>query len=506
MRQSHQAPSPCSSELSGIPGSFTEHLLTTSAGFNITTATPAQRAACRILDGVPLGDVRDHPDVAQLVGGPEALAALPPAAPNEAIFLAAIRGAKTIIAVCAGIRMALTVDVSALGPGEVPRVSIVAPKLDLSTVGYQQAIGSIHSSLLLAPYLLNDKAGVLTLRHPSGRPVELAIVAGSRAGTGLVSRWSAGVIFDEAPRMCGAEDGVVNLEHARDAVLGRLLPGAQALYIGSPWAPFGPVYDLVQQHWGKPTQAMVVMRGTGPMLHPAYWTPARCEAMRSNPTAYATDVLGEFADPEAGLLSPASVAKNTREGPLELTFDRTGYYAAAVDPSEGSATGNAWTLVIVQYIAPKGAAPAKYRVALAREFRGVRPEQCWQEIARDCRRFGLAKCTTDQYAAAANTDLAAQCGLRLRIDPATSASKLEDFTNLQTLVHSDQVELAPNPTLRADLLSVRRRVTQTGMAIVLPKTGDGRHADYAPALCAAVKAATKSGSDFSAIGVPSSFG
>jgi hypothetical protein len=42
---------------------------------------------------------------------------------------------------------------------------------------------------------------------------------------------------------------VVNLDHQRSSVLGRLLPNAQALYIGSPWAPFGPVYDAVTEHW-----------------------------------------------------------------------------------------------------------------------------------------------------------------------------------------------------------------------------------------------------------------
>jgi hypothetical protein len=51
--------------------------------------------------------------------------------------------------------------------------------------------------------------------------------------------------------MAGQEDGVVNLDDARSAVLGRILPGSQLLYIGSPWAPFGPVYSMVQEFWGK---------------------------------------------------------------------------------------------------------------------------------------------------------------------------------------------------------------------------------------------------------------
>jgi hypothetical protein len=502
--QSQAAPqtSPCTDLL--VPGrSLTEHLLTSPDGFGITTATPAQRAACRIIDGRPLGELANDPAAVQLVGGASALSALPSErgiVPPEVVFLAAIRCAKTIIATCAAIRMALTVDVSRLGPGEVPRVSVVSLKLDLAQVAYGLAVETIRASKTLGPLLTSDKAGVLTVRHPTGRPVELAIVAGARAGSGLVSRWAAGVIFDEAPRMSGADDAVVNLDDARTAVQGRLLPGAQILYIGSPWAPFGPVYKLVQERWQKPTDTMVVLRGTGPMLNPVTWTPERCEKLRqSNPAAYTTDVLGEFADPEAGMFSPVAIASSTRVAPLELPLDRECTYAAAIDPSEGSATGNAWTLVIVER---RDGPRTRYRVALAREFRGVRPVQCWQEIAACCDRYGVSECVTDQYAAAANADLAAQHGLELDVRPATAASKLEDFTNLQTLLHSDCIELPPDEQLRADLASVRRRATQSGMAIVLPRTGDGRHCDYAPALVAAVKAASSQDGDDEVIGIP----
>ncbi len=317
---------------------LTEQLLTSPAGFGIATATPAQRATCRILDGAPLADLAAHPDVLALVGGPEGLARLEllDAPPVELVFLAAIRSAKTIIACAAALRMTQTVDVSRLGPGEVPRVSLVSLRLDTSAVAYRLLSETIRASRILSRLLVGEPTTeAITIRHPSGRPIEIACVAGAKAGAGLVARWSAGVVFDEAPRMSGADDSVVNLEHARSAILGRLLPGAQALYIGSPWAPHGPVYELVQEHWRKPSSGMVVIRGTGPMLNPTWWTPARCAALQDrDPTAYTTDVLGEFADPESGLLSPISVRSNTRQGPLELAPEPGAVYAAAVDPTQ----------------------------------------------------------------------------------------------------------------------------------------------------------------------------
>lgn len=474
------------------PAVSTEHLLTSSDGFGIATATPAQRAACRILDGRPLGELAQHPDVVALVGGVDAIEALPSERgeqPLEVVFLAAIKCAKTIIALAAALRMALTVDLSRLGPGEMPRVSLVSLKLDVTTYAHRLIVEMMRASSVLRPLLLDDTADALVVRHPSGQPVELAIAAGSKAGGGLVARWSSGVIFDEAPRMNGSSDAVVNLDDARSAVLGRLLPGAQALYIGSPWAPHGPVYDWVQESWQKPTTGRVVLRGTGPQLNPSWWTPERCEQLlEADPIAYQTDVLGEFADPESGLLSPVSLRMATREGPLELAHEPLGRYSAAIDPAEGSAKGNAWTLAIVQRIDGEGGA-RRYRVALAREWRGLRPEQCLEQIALCCRRYGLQHAETDQYAGAANQDLARRYGLQLIVRTTTAASNLEAFTNLATLLHTDALELPPDPVLRRDLLSVKRRTTQQGVTIVLPRTGDGRHCDYAPALAAAVRGA-----------------
>jgi hypothetical protein len=307
----------------------------------------------------------------------------------------------------------------------------------------------------------------------------------------LVARWSAGAIFDEAPRMNGASDAVVNLDHARSAVLGRLLPGAQLLEIGSAWAPHGPVYDAVQEHWSKPSDRIVILRGTGPMLNPSWWTPARCARLQEqDATAYTTDVEGEFADPESGLLNPITVRASTRELPLELPFSHGSTYGAAIDPAEGSAGGNAWTLVIVacdQVETESGEQRTMYRVAVAREWRGMRPEQCLEHIADVCRDYRIKVAHTDQYAGAANADLARRFGLTLEVHPTTAASKLEDFTNLATLIHSGAVELSPDVTLRRDLLSIRRRTTQQGISIVLPRSGDGRHCDFAPALAAAIK-------------------
>jgi hypothetical protein len=89
---------------------------------------------------------------------------------------------------------------------------------------------------------------------------------------------------------------------------------------------------------------------------------------------------------------------------------------------------------------------------------------------------------TDQFAADALRDIADRHGLVLRVETITAQKKVELFENMRTKIAEGDVELPPDPVLRSDLLSIRKRVTQSGIAFELPKTADGRHADYAPAV------------------------
>lgn len=480
------------------PELTTERLLCGADAFGLTTATACQRAACRILDGLPVAELAADPDVSRLAGGQAALEQLPRIPPRELVLLAAIRSAKTMLACAAAVRMSQSVDVSGLKPGEVPRVSIVSLKLDNSAVAKSILSNTLSESPLLRDLVIGETAECVTLRHPTGRPVEVAIVAGSKAGKGLVSRWAAGVVFDEAPRMSGQEDGVVNLDDARSAVLGRLLPGAQILYVGSPWAAFGPIFDLVQAHEGKPSEAMVILRGSGPMLNPVWWNEKRiAEVLEADPTgAYVTDVLADFAAPEAGLLNPLELKSCTRAVPLHLESDGTASYTAACDPSEGSVSGNAWTLVIIRTESAL-ATPSrrKVRVALTKQYRGQDVDDIWKDIAQECRRYRCSVAYSDKYAAAASVALARRHGLLLEPTAWTTQEKFDAYSNLASLVRTGAIELSPDEVLRRDLLSVRKKRTQAGWTITLPLSRDGRHADYAPALTLAVSKAGIPNSD-----------
>jgi hypothetical protein len=479
-----------------------EALLTHPEAFGLVTASPLQRAVCRIADGLPLGELAAHPDVTSAIGD---VSTLPATRPAELLVLSGIRTGKSLLAAALAVRAALTCDLSRLRPGETARVSVLSLTVDLGRVVFDHIAGTVAARPALRALMVGEPTSdSVTLRHPSGREVEIKVVAGARAGASLVARWSAGCVFDEAPRMLGEEDGVVNYDHARRAVLGRLLPGAQLVAIGSPWAPRGPVYEAVQEHAGKPTAQLVVVRAPAPAMNPVWWSPARVEALRvQDEQAWRTDVLGEFADPDTSLLSSVEIDRATRKGPLVLGRHGSlckgatcggcedGHtYVAAMD---AGTRGNAWTLVVVTR---KRAADGRLYtcVVLAKQWQGSKadpldPDKVLAEVARIVAGYGLEHVWSDQLAPDFMRSIGRRHGLTVCIETVTAPRKVEIFESLRMRLADNGLEIPDDPPFRADLLSIRKRVTMNGIAIELPRTADGRHADYAPALALAASKA-----------------
>lgn len=428
---------------------------------------------------MPLGELGNNGQVLESLGissGDQ----LPSAPPAEIIFLGGIRTGKSLFAAALAVRASQTCDLSKLRAGEIPRVPVVSTGKDQAKAVFDHAVGSVTSNPILRGLLVGEPtADTLVLRHPSGTPVEITVTAGARAGSTLVGRWLAGCIFDEAPRMIGSGEGVVNYDDARSAVLGRILPGGQIISLGSPWAPTGPIYDRVKQFFGSPTEELVIIKAPAPYLNPYYWTPKRCEDLRRrDPIVYRTDVLAEFADPESSLFPSTILDDVTRKGAAVLPPDPHCDYVAAMDPAT---RGNSWTFVICTK------QNGIKRVVYARQWTGTKgtplsPEATMREIAEICMKYRVDAVHTDQWATDALKDIAYNFGMNLVVHNISQASKIELFENLRINIIGKKVELPNDRQLLSDLRSVRKRITQAAISIVLPRTNDGRHADFAPAL------------------------
>jgi hypothetical protein len=474
-----------------------EELLTRIDGFGLTTASPVQRAICRILDGRSLVELAEHPDVIEALGGRAAVEAYQAnqITPVELLLLAGIRSGKSLIVAACAVRAALTCDLSILGPGEVPRVSVLSLSLDTARATWSHVRGRIEASPVLRPLLDGEPtADTLTIRRPKdGRLVEIRVVAGSRAAGSLVARWSAGAVFDEAPRMVGAEDGVVNLDDARQSVMGRLLPGAQVLLVGSVWAPFGPTYDLDRKHFGKPSAAVVVVKATGPQMNPGWWTPERCaELKKKSPDAYAVDVENRYMNAAESMMTLGQLEQIRRPDPAVLPANDLFHYVAAMDPAT---RGNAWTLTVGTRDGQRNGKPF-VRIALAKQWIGstsepLSPREILGNIRDELAPYRVSLVYTDQWAIDANRDLAMEVGLQLLEENMTGVEKVEKYTALRTAVIDQTIELPPEGDVLRDLAAVRKRVTQSGVSIELPRTADGRHCDYAPVVAIVLEKAVE---------------
>jgi hypothetical protein len=452
-----------------------ESLLTHRLGFGLETATPLQRQLARLVDGDPTLDPSDR-ELLEAVGDASCIVGT---RPREVTIVASIRSAKTMLAAAAAIRATQVVQCEHLKAGEIPRVSILSLDLDLAQVAHSHLAGSIMASPVLRELLVDEpRADSLLLRHPSGRPIEICTVAGKRAGSSLISRWMAGVIVDEAPRMAGEGDAAVNFDETRRVVLGRMLPGAQLIAIGSPWAPFGPVFEQVQESWKKPSPARVVVRAPGWAMNPDYWTRERIEELRaSDPDAYRVDCAAEFAAPESALVPPDAVAAATRQQ-ADLEPDPLRSYVAAMD---AATRGNAWTLIIMSRDGDKR------RIDVAREWVGSKNQPLsattvLRDIAAIAARYRVPAVWCDQWSADPLSELAMQQGLTLLPRMTPSRERWEQAARFRSELLEGRIELHPHPALREDVLRVKRATTMQGVRLELPTAGDGRHCDFVPSL------------------------
>lgn len=482
----------------------TEELLTSPDAFGVETATDLQRAICRILDGRALGDLAKDPVVQEALGTNKALDFLLTDeeiearggilhAPPEVDVLAAVRTAKSMLAAARAVVASQSCPIDHLGPGEIPRYSILSLSKDNARVVLGHLCGLLSQPMLeplkmtkedMGPWskLIDDMGadviGSEFLWHPCGRPVEIRVVAGQKGGGSLVSRWSIGAVFDEAPRMVGASDGVINYDDARRAVRTRLLPGAQILSLGSPWQPYGPIFDRFNSYFGEPTPTRVILRGRGPDLNPFWWTPERCaEIEKDDPIAFQTDVKAEFADMPETLFTQL-ILNQCSKVKKHIEWSHRCDYEAALDPATRN---NAWTFAISSRIG------IKKKIVYWKDWQGtsinpLKPRVVLGKIGKVLKDYHLTSASTDQWSADALSDIASNLddnSFDLIVEDWKGSEKVDAFTSLATQMIDGKVDIPDESKIRKDMTLVKRKVTNNGIQIVFPQTADGRHCDYA---------------------------
>lgn len=518
-----------------------EKLFTSAACFGVTTATPVQRAKCRIVAGEPLGNLASDPDVLELVGG------TPPdlgTRPSEVLDISAIRVGKSLFAAALIVWLSQTVDLSGVTRSDIVRIFVVALKLEGTAAVMSHLVTNMLEKPALKSLLLDDPKELtvnsaikngLRLRHPSGKVVEVKCIPLDRAGGSGLSVFSAGVIIDEYPRMIGADDGVRNVEHFRDGVQGRLLPGAIMLATGSPWQPYGPAYDNVVKHFGKPTKDLVVLRTNG-KANPKYWTEReRAKLQRSNPRAYKTDYEAQFMDGDEAVF-PANAIEDAWNRPQAERADygkpaifadpsalRHDYWAAMVGgwvhpvatpediyecqvmgdvivpgpPGQVVAGRDGWIRILEDAAGRpiprrdgKGLKPIfeVYEVVSWDKNSGARGMDLVKAVGALGRKYGCEDFHWDGYEQLMLGDLIRNEGLRPVVHSWSGANRKTDAVDhLRTLFVERRVRLPKHDLLKQELLRFRSRATPGGNFQYIVAGGAG-HGDHASCLTLAMRA------------------
>ncbi len=466
-----------------------EDLVTSSEGFALTTATNVQRAAMWVLQDNTVPDrLWDDPVVQEAFGGVRPTARSPLSA-REVLFLAGIRGGKTLICAAAVLWFSITARLD-VGPGqylkkgERPRASLVSARLDNAEEAFRYLKGALTEQPRLQPLLVGEpRMSRLTVRHPSGQLMDIKVVAMSgRQGVNLVSRWCSIVLFDEAPRIASGEaDGKINLSGMVSGVRARMLHGAPIVYIGSPIGAVGYCYKIFSSNFGKPDNRATVIKAKGRWLNPFVWTPeAEAELKDKAYDEWLTDCEAEFRDVEMQMFASTALDSCLRHEPLvrEPVAGKT--YAAWMDPGTRR---NAWTLLISET-----SDNVRFDICLTMEWQGSQAQplnsiEVIKEIKTIIQPYGIKTVGSDQYAVDAIRDIARQVGLEIHELAFTAQNKTKRYKSVQTRLNAGYFSIPYSETLRADMLNVKQVIMGDGsLKIRLVETEDGRHCDFAAGL------------------------
>jgi hypothetical protein len=449
-----------------------ESLLTSPNGFRLTTATPLQRAICRASQGKPTGL---SPEDAQRHFGIE-----PTQRPSMMVLICGVRSGKSLIAGAAAFYSALTADLSKLPLHERSRVVVCAPTVANSETTFRLLTGAVNAAPALKALVVGEPtSGEMTVRREDGRHVDILVVAAHRGAVALRGTWLAGYILEEVAFFGDNATGyIVNGEELLRAASTRLVPGGQGFIISSPMGPSGLLYNLWRTHFGKPGEVLVCHAPTMAM-NSVTVSPGVIEELRlRDPDAASREFDAVWADQDTALIPAAHIDAAMRCEEI-LPYVEGHTYTAAMDPAT---RGNAWTLVVCSLYHET----PHQRIVFAKEWIGSKvkplsPDAVLAEQAQILRDYHLDRCATDQHAADANKDIARRHRLYLYDIASTREENIDLFTSLATKFADGEVELPPDHVLRNDLLGIRKKVSSR-VTIVLLKTPDGRHCDYAPAI------------------------
>jgi hypothetical protein len=241
------------------------------------------------------------------------------------------------------------------------------------------------------------------------------------------------------------------------------------IIISSPYGQSGALWDLRRRHYGKDGDDVLIWQASAPEMNPTLADDYLERMRRTDPSAYRSEVLGEFRAGLTTLLDPEAIAACVATGRLELPPVTDVQYQSFVDPSGGRR--DAFTLAIGHREGERAVVDA---------LRAWKPPFNPSGVIAECadllKQYRVSRVTGDRYAGEFPRELFRTHGILYEL-----AQKVKSDLYLALLAHINGalLELPDDATLLAELRMLERRRGSSGKDRV--DHPGGRHDDRANA-------------------------
>lgn len=424
----------------------------------------AWRTVAKILDGLPLDD-RELALYRQITGRQA-----PPVGPaQEAYLIKPRRAGGTLFAAALGLHAALEDYRPRLGRGEVATVAMIASDRRQARQLMNYVEGLIADSPVIAAEVSGRTQETITFAHRVNLEVHTTSFRSTRGYS------YAAVILDEMAFFRDDLSANPDVELVRAVRPGLANLGGRLLGLSSPHSRRGYLYAVWQQHYGKPSDVLVIQAG-GPTLNPTINAAVIERARAEDPVAARSEWDAQFREDVSQYLTdelieaamPGRLKRGPRLSSVAFVDMSGGVTDAAALGIAHSETVDGETIVLLDHleVVPAPHKPAAVAAQFAETLKGL----------------GLNRVTGDRYAAGWCSGAFEKHGIKYE---SAELDKSAIYSEVLPLFSEQRVELPEDQRLVTELRLLERKPRAGGR----PDNVDHpprAHDDAANAACGAL--------------------
>lgn len=352
---------------------------------------------------------------------------------------------KTTMCAAYAIYCAVTHDISKVGPGDVPRVIVVAPDKETAVVTILMVREMVRLQPALEAMVTGEQSTHVILRRLDGRLVKIEALAATKGGKSGRGRTIMTFICDEAEFFgsnegTGGQDYAVNDSDVVKALKPRLLRNGKGLFISTPWPVETYMGKMFDENWGKPTTAVaikaptILVRGEDPDIRAMVE-----DELARDPENARRELFCEVDHVSSDSFFDIYALRSSLRTVFEYPEPFNPKWPVAVGVDFGF-TRDSSAIVVVQFDGER------YRTVFIDEMRPspgapLKPSDVIERFSGIAKRYGCSSVISDAYYREAIREGLLKHGLGLIDAPAGTQGKAEVYQRTRAMVHEGRCTL-----------------------------------------------------------------